>query len=568
MVAISVTNFKGMLPRHSPRLLPNNFASVATNAEITGGNVRGYRTLELIHTLPAPAESVFRVRPEAGGPDRWLSFNDVNAAVIRSPLANDSFDRYYWTEAGARPQYNSALRIAEGSSSYDLGIPRPTQQPSLTTINALALEGDAGEGGYLLEGGADEGVYLFEGSVANLMVTRAYTYAFVSSFGEIGPGADPIVADGFDGAVWVLSGIPETAPDSDNRDITRVNIYRTITSTSGVATYFYVDTMPIGSTEYRDCSPIRTVAQNEIYAGFDWLPPPETLQGIVAMPGGFLAGFSGADIFFSEPYNPHAWPAEYVLSVDYPIVGLAVHTNTLHVLTESTPYVMIGSRPENIVSQRGAGVEPCLSQRGIVVFTEGVYYPSQNGLVLSSVQGLTTATRSVIIRYQWLEDFSPSSIRAAKLGTKYLAIEGENEGFVLDPAEEGGSISNLSAVLGASNMQTDPWTGEVLLVAGVGVYIWDSVNTPRSRFTWKSKEFQLAEPVNFGAAMIHFVNARDCEFKLWADYELVYDGVVQSGVQFRLPSGFKRDVWQFEISCAGEVHSVAIAETGKELATV
>ncbi len=34
---------------------------------------------------------------------------------------------------------------------------------------------------------------------------------------------------------------------------------------------------------------------------------------------------------------------------------------------------------------------------------------------------------------------------------------------------------------------------------------------------------------------------------------------------FRLPSGYKSDVWQFELSGNVNVLSVAVAETGKEL---
>ena len=39
--------------------------------------------------------------------------------------------------------------------------------------------------------------------------------------------------------------------------------------------------------------------------------PPATLKGFIAMPNGFLIGFDGNNIYMSEAYHFHAWPAEY-----------------------------------------------------------------------------------------------------------------------------------------------------------------------------------------------------------------------------------------------------------------
>ena len=39
--------------------------------------------------------------------------------------------------------------------------------------------------------------------------------------------------------------------------------------------------------------------------------PPNDLQGICLHSSGALAGYSGNTLRFSEPYLPHAWPADY-----------------------------------------------------------------------------------------------------------------------------------------------------------------------------------------------------------------------------------------------------------------
>jgi hypothetical protein len=57
-------------------------------------------------------------------------------------------------------------------------------------------------------------------------------------------------------------------------------------------------------------------------------------------------------------------------------------------------------------------------------------------------------------------------------------------------------------------------------------------------------------------------------FIVYADGEIVFDRVVTTEDLIRLPTGFKRDIWQFEMIGNTNVYSVQVAETGKELQTV
>ena len=65
--------------------------------------------------------------------------------------------------------------------------------------------------------------------------------------------------------------------------------------------------------------------------------PPAGLQGIIAMPNGFLMGWVGSDVYCSEPYQPHAWPVEYITSTEYPVVGMGVLGTTCVVCTRAFP---------------------------------------------------------------------------------------------------------------------------------------------------------------------------------------------------------------------------------------
>ena len=98
---------------------------------------------------------------------------------------------------------------------------------------------------------------------------------------------------------------------------------------------------------------------------------------------------------------------------------------------------------------------------------------------------------------------------------------------------------------------------------------------------WKSKEFQFAYDENFGAYSIYWDDARysnvnyavailptteKVRLKVRCNRRIVYDQPVpENGRALRLPSGFKGDIWQFEIRARAPVYSLHVASTMKEL---
>ena len=54
--------------------------------------------------------------------------------------------------------------------------------------------------------------------------------------------------------------------------------------------------------------------------------------------------------------------------------------------------------------------------------------------------------------------------------------------------------------------------------------------------------------------------------KVFADRRVVYDQQVpRNGRAVRLPSGFKADIWQFELRGRAPIYSLHVASTMKEL---
>lgn len=627
MAGIKLEGFQGVIPRVSERLLPNMAATDAKNTKLLQGELRGYRIL--VEEADFSAGSVNPVRRAYRIPDTpndaYLTFDSRDVDVVRSPIVNDTHDRYFWAGDGS-PKMNTAARIKNGDPPFLLGIPTPNNAPSVTP-----------------PAGTDE--------------TRAYVYCFVSAYGEVGPPSPPTIATGGSGTPWNIANVDTTVPNASERNITHVNIYRTVpgnvsTSFFFVAQVSYSSGTGMSPSPYADNETNETVAGNNLLESQTWLAPPTTMEGFIAMPNGFLVGWAGRRILFSEPYRPWAWPAEYELATEFDIVAMGVVGSTLIIGTESQPYFGQGVSPASFTTQKIDTVEPCLSRRGLVSTTAGVVYPSINGLVLANSSGIRVITEDLFTKEEWAA-ISPSTIFAAQLGLQYIAFTSSSSGFVLDPKEPTARYVLLDGFSQVEGIETDRYTGNVSLIANNRIYEWDGENTnQRMTWTWKSKLYQVPKPLNFGAARLHFITGSlDFSDEISAkytpynqalftainsepgagarlntlngqvlggspaantglvagwdepetrqplggsllfavnalsfqqnairvviriDYEnaqkkVIFDKVITDENIFRLPTGFKSDLWQIELVGNTTLYSMQIAETPKQLAGI
>ncbi len=133
MSGTKLTAFKGIRPRIPESLLSNGEATIAQNCDFAYGELRNGKGGFALLTLSNAASSIYT--------DDGLSFyswtTDVNA--VRSPMVSDTFNRLYYTGDGAmRVADRLGMRPAGGppSSSYYVGVPRPTVAPKLTALQA------------------------------------------------------------------------------------------------------------------------------------------------------------------------------------------------------------------------------------------------------------------------------------------------------------------------------------------------------------------------------------------------------------------------------------------------
>lgn len=620
MTVIKLEDFGGLVPRMSDRLLPVSAATYARNTKLLSGEIRGFRNPNLIKDFSLLSYTVRRAYrweyPDQYGDTQefWQTFASADVDVLRSPILNDQYDRYYWTGDGNKPQYNTRDRILAGDPSYELGVPNPTI-PITLTPPAITIYTEIEE-------------------------TRAYVYTLVSTYGEESGPSDPVLGTGDGAEPWELADMMTTYPGDlyDQRTIATKKIYRTVPGNVNTA-YFFVAEIPLSQTSYTDTSDNDEIALNNLLESTDWAPPPDDLTGWVTMPNGYLVGWKDRTLYMSEPYRPHAWPVKYQVGTEFEIVGLAVWGFSLIVGTKSQPYVGQGVIPSSFTMQKMDAVEPCLSRRGMVATTIGAYYPSINGIVMVNASGVTVITQDIVTKEEWAS-YNPSNIFAAQLGLQYIAFNSPTFGFVFNPTEPKTKLVELDFFDQVTGVFTDKYTGNVSIIRSDRIYEWDPETEERLFWQWTSKEFHFPKPVNFGAVKIKFMTQAQAvvisdenaayhqtfndqrigdplntlnghvlngvqavtydtayfrwdepqiktplggsglypntilvgaqpaitRFRAYAGGELVYDTTTISEDMMRMPVGFKRDVWKFDIASNSNVYSITIAETGRELA--
>ena len=598
MVSVRISPFGGMVPAVDDSLLAPNNAALAQDTWTYSGSCMGLPVKKLLYTLANPnATKVYRLPNNYTdalhlSDSKWMEFAHSDTDVLRTQVVDDTFDRYYWASPLDVPRYMTQAQITAAApalaGAYVLGIPAP---------------------------GAISGIV--SGGVSATLKSVAYVQTFVSAYGEEGPPSAPktYTAQKIDATYTITYAQPDPLDLGTNRNITKMRLYRTITATNGTTTYFFVSEVAVGTLTFADNAATNTdavIAFNAELESTNWQGPPSDLQGWVSLSNGIVAGFRNNEIWFCEPFRMHAWPAIYTLAVEYPIVGLGVQNNSLVVCTDGFAYTISGVHPSSMSLSKLGGLMPCTARGGIVSTTEGVYFPTPAGLALASAGGIVIATKELIRKDKWNAQVSLSTLRAAMLGPAYYAFgqkilgvfqadafqadmvqaddfAGASNGMLIDPTSVTVAFNKLTSSIPLTNIMTDVWSGEVFVIVNGTVQWLDISDTQQQRepYIWRSKIFQAGQKKNFQAAKIFFTvlpntPAQDPVetiglvqtlqsdqyglFRVYADGVLVMCRELRlSGEQFRLPSGFKADFWQFEIEARVQLDNMQMATSPTEL---
>ena len=529
MATVKLTNFTGITPRLGAQYLQDNAAQKAVNTKLFSGEIRSWmKPLEDYEVVNQSAATIFKMHGP-GNATQWLEFN-VDTDIVRGPVVDAEDYRIYYSENGVCKKTNWDLATeGSGNSSYPrnwlyLGVPFPTSAPTLTAERTVVKEDAIGEEKYDSENTEN----------------RVYVYTYVSEFGNVfeesAPSAAASVRCDASGNPVVISGFAN--PPTDHYNITRIRIYRAVAGATNIL-YMLVDEVKlknhqfpttgtsengvsITDGEYHDS---RTYAQLGMeLATLNYTPPPENLRGLVMMANGFLAGYTYNQVWFSEPFIPHAWPADYMLSVDAEIVGLGVYGTTLVVCTKGHAYTISGTHPSALTQDKQPMVQPCVSKSSIAYDQYGVLYASPHGLVALAAAQMDVFTRPMITHDEW-QHYTPSLLKSVMYNNMYIgAYHYKNyQGLVV--FARGDQPAMIEVEFPAQALHVEYGTGDLYALHAYDhkIYKIDSAAFDRMYYTWQSKEFAFGYRMSFSCCK---VDAQLTDIMVYETYKAQYDEAV------------------------------------------
>lgn len=547
MTGFKLETFGGKAPKISDRLLPQDMATIATNTRLDSGRLDPWKAnasasiTTALGTISGATKTLFKHNDSI-----WIA-SDEDINIARSPIAEDPHERLYVSGIGGSsgfPRMTTAA-IVGNNSFFRLGIPVPASFDSVTVTGTTSVSG------------------------TETPQARSYIFTYVSAFGEEGAPNTALISQ----VVNVFSDQSVTvdfpANPSGNFNLAFKRLYRT--DTDGI--FRFVATIPLASDTFNDTVAEANLGEEIPTSSFVGPPdddstehPDGPLQGLISLPNGFLAGFAGQTVLFSEAFQPHAFPTAFRLTMRSEVVAIAPLTSGVLVLTKEKPAVIQGIDPEAMTMMEIDSTLSCVAKRSVVDMGSFVMYASPDGLVAATDNSLQLATENILTRDQW-QDLVPSSIVGFQWEGHYIGFYNdgtESKGFIFDPRGGKNSYVKLDfhATAGFNDLEED----ELYLVVGGSVVKFAAHASSKLGYTWKSKSFYLSRPINPAVAKLNCDSySPNPTFKLFADGTLKHTQTVTDSNTFRLPSGYKANEFEVEISGSVPVNEVCVYESSEEI---
>ena len=548
MTGFKLQTFGGKAPKVFARLLPEDMAQTATNCRLDSGrlepwkdNLSSSQSFVASYAISGATKTIFKYNDSV-----WMG-SDEEIDIVRSPIAEDPHERIYVTGiggSGGYPRMTTGTIVGSGTY-YRLGMPKPADLTAVTLSPVNSAN-------------ADEEV----------PQSVSYVFTYVSYYGEEGVNCDAEGAQIVDKHTDQTVTLDFPPNPSGNYNFLYKRVYRTDAGGS----YRFVQNVPIAQDTFTDTVSDLNLREEIPTANNDAPADDVTadhkdgpLLGLVAMPNGILAGFSGQTVSFSEAFQPHAFPDEYKLTVKSDIIALSPLNTGLLVLTKGKPAIVQGLDPSSMSMMEIDSSLSCMSKRSVVDMGEFTIYSSPDGLVMATDSGLKLITEQTFTRDQW-QAFGPSSIKGYLWEGQYIGFYshgGVSKGFIFDPrgGKNGYTDLDFYATAGYNDLEDDSL---YLVVSGALVKFAEG-STPQN-FVWRGKKFYTPRPINPAVAKV------DCDgyspnptFKLYADGQLKHTQTVTNSNTFRLPSGYKAHEFEIELAGSVSVNEVCVYESAEEL---
>lgn len=389
-----------------------------------------------------------------------------------------------------------------------------------------------------------------------LVETRFYVYTHVNDMGEESapsPVSEMVELDQRDTVNLSIVAAPS------GRNIDRWRFYRSNVGTQNAA-FQFISEGPIGTTSGTDA--MLSSQLGEVIPTTTWAEPPSGLRGLVNMPNGVMAGYVDNYVAFCEPFVAYAWPVEYQITTEFPIVALGVFGQTLVVFHKGGVDYISGADSASMSMQKDVSKQACISPSSVVEVDGGVVFASADGLCLASSQGVQVLTAGKFTRTDWLTAVGASTIFCAySEGTVFVYGFSGGEIFYLNLAS--GKIGQVTFAQNYSAVYVDRTTDAIYGSNGTSVYklfasgkrtgIWKSklqVMPSQTGFAWLAVESDFAD----GPVTVRW----------YGDGVLRYTATVANRTPVRLPVGRWLE-HEVEVESASWLNKVTLASSGDEL---
>lgn len=546
MTAIRITNFGGVIPERAPRLLPDNGAQTAANTKLASGELRPLRKAKKVYapTSAAAVTSIFKVDEST-----WFVWPQADVLCTRNYFGTE--ERYCYTGDGVPKITTKVLGTPVAATGVPaaaraLGIPSPLAKPAVAVSGGVAPttsrfycytfysdwneEGPQSPVSDLITGNTN-GTWAITGMDDAPPNSGSITGATYSSGSvEVTTSASHYLRVGDSVGITGVVGMTDLNGTRTVTAVTATNKYKVALTTAQTYTSggTWTRTAPWGTctkriyrtagstgawqlvatgvtgTSYNDTLSDSAIPGDELLSA-TWQPPPVGLKGLVSLPDGSLAGFVGNIVHFSEPFQPHAWPAAYQRKTVVAIVGIgATEDGSVVAATEGMPHVITGFDPASRISQRLEKPYPCLSARSVCGVGDGVVYATRGGLMHVGAGGPQMLTGNLFSDEDWYA-LDPTTMRCEfARGFLYLfSAAAPAQVFILS-LNGAAPAPMVTAPLVPDASHVDLKSGKLYYAFAKKVYEFDPDDGVPLVQNWWSKEFVVNNPINLGAAKVVF----------------------------------------------------------------
>lgn len=546
------------------------------------------------------------------GPEYELIYVGESDQTQQRTQAWINYDKAVADYKAALEEYNTSASKSGDAKSRFIAKIKELQDKALAVTKLIESKGDArwkklAEDGTIVEdwfsskGGVSE---LVGETETRIIDTRFYFVTFVTDWGEESepsPVTDMVEVDQND-TCTVTRPSSSSGEAFSARHITHWRLYRSNTGSVNSAFQYvpyytsnsYNETdkkwtrdneviagIPITITEYTDT--MKGSELGEVCPSVTWAEPPYRmdgqnesfpkpvvgtnpyLRGLTGMPNGIMAGFFDNTVGFCVPYQPYAWPAEYQIVTEFPIVGLGVFGQTLFVGTTGNPYFISGADSASMSALKLDTPQACASRKSIASVEGGVLYASPDGLCVATPSGVQVVTASQYTREDW-QKLNPSTM---------VAVAHENIYYLFyNNGAKGCLTFDLAAKkLGRVDLQADDafvdmLTDTLYVANGTSITAIFGANTRRTG-RWRSSivTLPLQQPMAWVKVYGDQSTAAPVVVRWYADGVLRHTATFVSLEPQRLPPGRWLE-HEIEVESRARVTRLIVAGSTQELQSV